>query len=396
MGNNCNCDFLFKNENEGETDMDKLKNSNYANRPIEVKSNYRKINEKEIDKGNKLKSSTNKIKNNLDKKLPEIGTYISLDNYNSFIPQNIHNYIQNNKLDYENYLSPNEPTFPANPIKFKNNNIYYGNWNKDGEMEGYGIYYLNDRQIITEGVWNNGNIVFGRIFLTNGDIYEGEMKNSIPDGKGKLIFVKNKEKYIGDFKMGEMTGIGTFTFEDNTEYSGDIENGIFNGKGNMKWENGTEYSGYFVDSTLCGEGTIKNIQNEKYEGNFDKNEFNGEGTYYFNNGDIYKGNFEYGIKKGNGTYTRNDNVIFEGNWNDDLPNGNGVITYSGNQLKGFWRNGAFVGSSRMEEENMETFSNIDKNIKPYKFNIFPSSLSHLAITDSNVSQYIPGKDVNFI
>ena len=396
MGNNCNCDFLFKNEGEGgETDMDKLKNSNYVNRPIEVTSNYRKINEKEIDKGNKLKSP-NKIKNNLEKKLPEIGTYISEENYNSFISQNIHNYIQNNKLDYKNYLSPNVPTFHANPIKFKNNNIYYGNWNKDGEMEGYGIYYLNDRQITTEGIWNNGNIVFGRIFFTNGDIYEGEMKNSIPDGKGKLIFVKNKEKYIGDFKMGEMSGKGTFTFEDSTEYSGYIENGVFNGKGKMKWENGTEYIGDFVDSTLCGEGTITNIQNEKYEGNFDKNEFNGEGTYYFNNGDIYKGNFEYGIKKGNGTYTRNDNVVFEGNWNDDLPNGNGVITYSGNQLKGFWRNGAFVGSSTSGEENMDAFSNIDKNIKPYKFNIFPSSLGHLAITDSNVSQYIPGKDVNFI
>jgi len=371
--------------------MDKLKNNNYTGRPIEVTSNYRKINDKENEKGTKLKS-LNKIKNNLDKKLPEIGTYISLDEYNSYISQDIHNYIQKNKLNCKNYISPNVPTFLANPIKFKNNNIYYGNWNHNGEMEGYGIYYLNDRQIVTEGIWNKGNIVFGRIFLTNGDIYEGEMKNSIPDGKGKLIFSKNNEKYIGDFKMGEMTGQGTFIFDDNTEYSGYIENGVFNGKGKMKWENGTEYTGDFVDSTLCGEGTITNIQNEKYEGNFDKNEFNGEGTYYFNNGDIYKGNFEYGIKKGNGTYTRNDNVVFEGNWNDDLPNGNGVITYSGNQLKGFWRNGAFVGG----EESMDTFSNIDKNIKPYKFNIFPSSLAHLAITDSNVSQYIPGKDVNFI
>ena len=371
--------------------MDKLKNNNYTGRPIEVTSNYRKINDKENEKGTKLKS-LNKIKNNLDKKLHEIGTYISLDEYNSYISQDIRNYIQKNKLDCKNYISPNVPTFLANPIKFKNNNIYYGNWNHNGEMEGYGVYYLNDRQIITEGIWNKGNIVFGRIFLTNGDIYEGEMKNSIPDGKGKLIFSKNNEKYIGDFKMGEMTGQGTFIFDDNTEYSGYIENGVFNGKGKMKWENGTEYTGDFVDSTLCGEGTITNIQNEKYEGNFDKNEFNGEGTYYFNNGDIYKGNFEYGIKKGNGTYTRNDNVVFEGNWNDDLPNGNGVITYSGNQLKGFWRNGAFVGG----EESMDTFSNIDKNIKPYKFNIFPSSLAHLAITDSNVSQYIPGKDVNFI
>ena len=126
--------------------MDKLKNNYYANRPIEVKSNYRIINEKEIDKGNKLKAP-NKIKTNLDQKLPEIGNYISVDEYNSFITQDINNYIQNNKLDYKNYLSPNVQTFLANPIKFKNNNIYHGNWNKDGQMEGYGIYYLNDRKI---------------------------------------------------------------------------------------------------------------------------------------------------------------------------------------------------------------------------------------------------------
>ena len=163
----------------------------------------------------------------------------------------------------------------------------------------------------------------------------------------------------------------------------------------MKWENGTQYIGNFVDSTLCGNGTIINIQREKYEGNFDKNEFNEYGTYYFNNGEKYEGNFEYGIKRGNGIYRRNDEVIFEGIWNDDLPNGNGIIKYRGNKLKGFWRNGIFVNSEN-EEGNIEIFDNIDKDIKPYKVSIFPSSLSHLAVVDSNASQYIPGKDLNFV
>ena len=159
----------------------------------------------------------------------------------------------------------------------------------------------------------------------------------------------------------------------------------------IKWENGTEYIGEFVDSALCGKGKISNIQNEKYDGLFDNNEFNGKGTYYYSNGDIFEGNFEYGVKRGKGIYRRNDNVIFEGNWNDDLPNGNGEITYLGNKLSGFWRNGVFVGFS-----DLAIFKNINKNIKPEKTSIFPNSLSHLVINDSSVSQFTPGKDLDFV
>ena len=394
MGNYCKCDIFLNDKKNDETNMDELKNNNgiNSNRPIEVVSQFSQLSPK--DKGNKL-NKTNLIKNNLEKKLPEMGTFILLNEYKKSINDDIHNYIKEKKLNFQSYLSPNISTFASDPIKFKNNNIYCGNWNENIEMEGYGIYYISDRNVVTEGVWNKGNIVFGRTFFPNGDIYEGEMKDSVPNGKGKLIF-KNGESYEGDFKMGEMSGKGTFIFEDKTEYSGGIENGIFNGKGKMKWENGTEYIGNFVDSSLCGIGTITNIQKEKYEGTFDKNEFNGQGIYYFSNGDEYEGKFEYGIKRGKGIYRRNDKVNFEGVWNDDLPNGNGVITYSGNELRGFWRNGAFVGNAEIEKGNIESFNNIDKDIKPYKISIYPSSLSHLAITDSNASQFIPGKDFNFV
>ena len=374
--------------------MDELRDNNGINssRPIEIVSQFSQLSSR--DKGNKL-NKINIIKNNLEKKLPEIGTFISTDEYKTFINDDIHKYIETKKLNFNSYLSPNVSTFPSNPIKFKNNNIYCGNWNQNSEMEGYGIYYISARNVVTEGVWNNGNIVFGRIFFPNGDIYEGEMKNSLPHGRGKLMY-KNGESYKGDFKKGEISGRGTFLFEDKTEYSGEIVNGNFNGKGKMKWENGTEYVGNFVDSTLCGNGTITNIQREKYIGDFDKNEFNGQGKYYFSNGDEYEGNFEYGIKRGKGIYKRNDKVNFEGIWNDDLPNGNGVLSYLGNKLRGFWRNGAFVGNLEIEKGNLESFNNIDKDIKPFKISIFPSSLSHLAITDSNASQFIPGKDLNFV
>lgn len=390
MGN-CNCELFYPNTNE-EFNNDQNKGNQDNNNAEKLVSQY---NQATVTvNGDKL-SKINKFKKNFEKKLPEIGKFIPMNEYKKLINKDINNYMSKNKLDYKKYIPSNASTYTFNPIKFKNDNVYYGNWNENNEMEGYGIYYLNERNVITEGIWNKGNIVFGRIFFPNGDIYEGEMKYSFPNGKGKIVF-SNKESYEGDFKMGEMSGKGIFIFSDNTEYNGCIENGIFNGEGTMKWENGTEYTGNFVDSTLSGRGTITNIQNEKYQGNFDKNEFNGEGTYYFNNGDEFEGNFEYGIKKGKGIYRRNDKVIFEGIWNDDLPNGNGVISYLGNNLKGFWRNGVFVENSENEVGNLENFNNIDKNIKPYNITIYPSSLSHLAVADSNASQFIPGKDLNFI
>ena len=356
-----------------------------SNKQIEIISEYSQVSQRE--KGAKLFQ----MKTNFKKKLPEIGDNLTLNEFKSKLNEDVTNYMENNKLNVKKYIPPNISTFHSEPIKFKNNNIYYGNWNEDNQMEGYGVYYINDRKIITEGVWLKGNIVFGRIFFSNGDIYEGEIKNSFPHGKGKMIY-SNNEKYEGEFQNGEMTGKGKFIFSDKTEYDGQLENGLFNGRGKMKWDNGTEYEGNFDNSTLSGDGIIKNVQGEQYKGRFDKNEFNGEGIYFYENGDEYNGNFEYGIKRGKGIYTRKDQVIFKGIWNDDLPNGNGIISYRGNSMRGFWRNGDFV-SSENEEGNNELFESIDKNIKPYKMSIFPNSLSHLSIVDSNVSQFIPA---NFI
>ena len=367
--------------------MEQLNNSSQVNDSLKIKGiksdTYSKIsgNDKEI----KLKN----FKNNFHQRLQEIGIPITLKAYNELITPKIDDYMKKNKLNTSNYCRSNVSTFQYQPIKFKNNNIYYGNWNEHNQMEGQGIYYLLDRNIITEGVWNDGNIVFGRIFFPNGDIYEGEMKSSLPEGNGQITY-NNGDKYIGNFNQGDLNGKGKYIFSDRTTYEGDIENGVFYGKGNMKWNNGTEYNGYFSDSSLCGEGTITNSQNEKYSGNFDKNDFNWKGTYFYQNGDKYKGNFEYGVKRGIGKYLRKeDDVIFEGNWNNDLPNGNGIISCKGSSLKGFWRNGVFINPEN-NEKNMETFNDINKDIKPYKISIIPNSLPNLANLESNASQFISG------
>ena len=57
------------------------------------------------------------------------------------------------------------------------------------------------------------------ISLPNGDVYEGELSDEIPDGKGKL-----KEKSLGT-------------------YYGEFSNGMKHGKGKMFYSNGEFYNG---------------------------------------------------------------------------------------------------------------------------------------------------------
>ena len=306
--------------------------------------------------------------------------------------ENIINYIKTHKLNYQEYLPSNLNTYKTNPIEFSNGNVYSGNWNLNGEIEGYGIYLIKNKNVITEGIWLKGSIIYGRIFFPNGNIYEGDIRNSVPHGNGMIIFT-NQEIYKGDFENGEMTGKGTFIYSDKSYYSGKIKNGVFEGKGSIKWNNGTEYHGNFVNSVLSGKGKMyNNNTGEKYVGYFDKNEFHGEGVYTYRNGDIYEGYFEYGNRKGRGKYKRNDKVEFDCIWVDDLPNGNGEVTYNNNKIKGFWRNGIIIRQKGISNGNMEFVNDIDINIKPCKGSLCPNSLPHLAINDIVTSQYINGTE----
>ena len=94
-------------------------------------------------------------------------------------------------------------------------------------MDGPDIYYLRDDKILAEGNWDNGECKFAIVFQLNGDIYEGELKDSKFNGKGKLIS-PNNEVYEGDFVDREKTGYGKIRFADHTVYEGKIE------KGNLK------------------------------------------------------------------------------------------------------------------------------------------------------------------
>ena len=389
MGN-CFCQLHIHPEQKELANLsDNMENNNY---PKEINSLLTNNAPQIILKNPKLNSFESKIKN----KLLQIGNFIPIKEFNKLIGNDILTVIQEQQLDYKQYISiPSSVKINLNPFQFNNtNDIYYGSWNEEAEMEGKGIFYSYKKKIVIEGFWSKGDNICGRIFFRNKDIYEGAINNSLPNGKGELC-MGNGDIYRGQFENGEMIFGEVIYKDDGTRYKGKIENGFFQGEGKMTWGNNIEYKGNFENSMLSGNGKITKLididKKEEYDGGFNENEFHGKGKYYFNNGDIYDGYFEYGIKKGHGVYTINndDKIKFEGKWNDDFPNGNGVLTYNGHELKGFWRNGDFMNST---EEEDEVFNNIDKNIIPQKISIYPNSLSHINVTNTNNSQYTQGGD----
>ncbi len=334
------------------------------------------------------------FKKSFEEKLASLGKYISLSEFESLIPNEARSYMTENILDISKYLTPGIKTYEVRPIEFKGGNIYKGSWNEKGEMQGYGQYYLKDDKVLAEGVWKQGCLIFARVFLPNGDLYEGGFQNSIFNGFGKLV-TYNGEIYEGNFLNGEKTGLCTYLFPDGTIYNGNILNGLFNGQGSIKWSNGIKYEGNFINSTLSGLGVITNLEGDKYEGYFDKNFINGKGKYFYDNGDIYEGNYEEGKRRGKGVYIRNDGFIYDGEWADDLMNGFSKIKFKNNCLKCIYRNGEiseigfYQKKSKEPEDNFNNLFNMIAEFKPEESGFSKILFTHLEYDNNIISQYGP-------
>ena len=348
-----------------------------------------------IDSKDKIIDDNNNNNINLflkefDEKIKLIGQYMTEQDFEIMIPEEAKKYIKEQPFPIE---LKNNNSCQIKPVEFENGNIYYGEWNDNFEMEGYGKYYLKEEKVFAEGIWEKGELKHARIFYPNGEFYEGKMSNSSYNGKGKFISV-DKDEYIGKFVDGEKDGEGTITFgDDGTVYSGKFIKNNFNGYGKMKWSNGLEYNGNFNDNYLEGNGVLFNNHGEKYEGNFEKNIFHGKGKYTYLNGDEYEGGFEYGIRKGKGIYRKKNGFIFEGLWDNNIPNGYGKITFNDNVFHYNFHNGKVIDEPVYE--NGPEFNDIDKfYLEP--MNLSTQKLSHIENVDVLSSQYKAGTMLSFL
>jgi hypothetical protein len=208
----------------------------------------------------------------------------------------------------------------------------------------------------------------------------GDCKN----GQGTYVYPSGA-KYTGEFKNGEIHGVGVCYYTDKSKYSGEWQNRFPDGKGKRTglWkkgkpvdENGKILEDYIAkkkeerqdDGTNiqsgCLSGDCKNGQGifaypdgSKYEGKFFNGKFDGSGTFFFSNGDKYTGNFKENYPHGHGTRLLKSGVEETGEWKQGEFLGSSLTTESGKVgcILGDCENGKGVyiykeGSARYEGE----------------------------------------------
>ena len=157
-------------------------------------------------------NSKNIFENIFNSKINELGVIKSNSEFNDIIPQDVSNYMRENPFDKNKYESNDKYTYLMDPLEFPNGNIYKGNWNDRLEMDGYGNYILKKDDVFVEGIWDKGILKYGRIFLPNGDIYEGDIENNLYQGEGKYINHEDGTIYEGFFDKGERNKFGKIIY----------------------------------------------------------------------------------------------------------------------------------------------------------------------------------------
>lgn len=109
------------------------------------------------------------------------------------------------------------------------------------------------RQMVEQGLQARTKSGTGRIVLSNGTIYEGTLKEGIPEGKGKLIY-KDGSVYEGEISMAEPHGYGILQFASGTRYEGEFSHNKIEGKGHIRYSNGVVRKGYFENGEYKGKG----------------------------------------------------------------------------------------------------------------------------------------------
>ena len=384
-----------------------------------------------------IQNSTNredsqKFQKLFNSKINELGQTITKNEFLNSIDDETKNYIQQNVFNKEQYAPTNDTiSYEMGPVEFKNGNIYEGNWNEKLEMHGYGKYLLKNDKVFVEGYWDKGILKKGRIFLPNGDIYEGDIENNEYNGKGKYYDKVEDSIYEGSFIKGERNKNGVIIFHDGSIYEGNlIDDDVPNGKGKFKWIDSSNqkndspinyfnfsrntpfnndnyilsYEGDFENGVIEGNGILKNEETgSEYKGGFKNNVFDGKGVFKWGKNGIikYDGEYKNGKKNGNGTYSTAQ-MKYSGNWNEGKPHGLGLINKNNKIFKCSWRNGFTVESPSIQDsDDYVTYDNLDLNFKPEKEDIDFTQMKHLKNNSKKgnnliVQQSIMKRLLNFI
>jgi len=196
----------------------------------------------------------------------------------------------------------------------------------------------------------------GLFHLPGGTKYDGDVKDGLWHGRGKLYNTRKGELYDGEWGNGKRSGQGLRVWPSGERYDGAWKNDLWHGEGRLNSPNGDVYNGQWVECRREGWGTLCLANGDLYEGRFASDLYDGFGTLSTVS-DKYVGEWEGGLRHGLGCLTSAEGT-FEGQFVRDRKHGRGVLTLSGAAAiyEGTWANGELTGVGVYHTEAGESYA----------------------------------------
>ena len=176
--------------------------------------------------------------------------------------------------------------------------------------------------------------------LPNGSVYQGETRDGLLQGQGRLTW-SNGDYYEGAFDKGLFEGQGKINYAGRFHYEGQFHQGRLHGQGKLVSPLFT-YEGEFEDDRMQGKGKL--IQGEmEYEGEFYNDKRHGSGRLRYANGDRYEGEFKEDSPNGTGIFRLASGAFYEGEVKDGRFHGAGKYISGEHQYEGSFVDGQLTG-----------------------------------------------------
>jgi hypothetical protein len=223
-------------------------------------------------------------------------------------------------------------------IRFSNGETYQGEV-RDSKPHGRGILRGVDGQSY-EGEFSQGRPHGKGIWkYADGSVYDGQWASGQPHGRGKQVW-KNGASYEGDWVRGQQSGRGKFTFPDGSIYDGDWLAGQQTGQGKTVWKDGSSYDGAWSGGKQNGQGTGRWPDGTTKSGTWADGKLVGKGVEVLAQGERLEVEYVDNKPNGKGILTWPDGAKYEGDFKDGDRTGHGVWTNKeGDRYEGEWLNG---------------------------------------------------------
>lgn len=151
----------------------------------------------------------------------------------------------------------------------------------------------------------------GEMRMPDGSFYSGSWRQGYYHGYGRSEAAG--EIYQGEFFQGDLTGQGTYWYQDGSIAEGKFKSGLLNGRGKFQASDGSIAEGVFVNGTLSNGVSISANGENVWRGSFQNGQLI-SGSYKDKNGE-YSGQFKNGLLNGAGEHVAYDaNGVIAASW----------------------------------------------------------------------------------